>query len=536
MTRIGIYGWGVVAPRSPDVAAFARNLEGSESWLSPFRGFGPSTFLAGEPEFDFAAYREWIDERFPPSKFPQLRSKMGMTTQYAIGAFIQSLAQNPGIEQTLRELGTDAQVLVGTGLGELPTQYETSLQYYMAERRWHRFWAQPERNRDRAAWEGGEEGDRRELRDRWGAPPIPSSTDPEEREGEDAAWNRFWAGRSERLAAFLDSWNAIEGEGISGADIESDKLHAIRRKKTALERLRREWGCPSPPWLAVSPNLLWNIHNTPAAQISMLGRITGAAWAPVAACSTFGVALYLARRAIVDGQARAVIVGAADPQPHPLSVGCFYAARVLAADRSPSLPLTDFRGTHVAGGACVWIVADRDLMESCGYAPLGLEILGVGVSSDADHIITPSSEGPREAIRLAFEDAGVAPGEIATWDLHATATPGDYQEVANLQGLLRDSVLLTARKGTFGHGMAVGGGWELMAQHLGLTQGRLFPSPLARDRLNPQVASLPFRYVLDHGCRASVGVAGKLSMGVGGINACVISRPWDRAGTPAKTP
>ena len=33
-------------------------------------------------------------------------------------------------------------------------------------------------------------------------------------------------------------------------------------------------------------------------------------------------------------------------------------------------------------------------------------------------------------------------------------------------------------------------------------------------------------YVFDESCPASRGVAGKLSMGIGGINACVLSRPW----------
>jgi len=29
------------------------------------------------------------------------------------------------------------------------------------------------------------------------------------------------------------------------------------------------------------------------------------------------------------------------------------------------------------------------------------------------------------------------------------------------------------------------------------------------------------------GCEVSRGYSGKLSMGIGGINSCVISRPWD---------
>ena len=56
--RIGIYGWGIVAPKSPTVDVFEKNLEKPDSWLEPFHGFGPSNFLVGRPEFDFEDYKE----------------------------------------------------------------------------------------------------------------------------------------------------------------------------------------------------------------------------------------------------------------------------------------------------------------------------------------------------------------------------------------------------------------------------------------------------------------------------------------------
>ena len=80
MRRVGIFGWGIVAPRSPDIEAFERNLETSDSWLSAFDGFGPSNFLVGAPDFDFASCKGWIDERFPASRFSQLEKKMGSPT------------------------------------------------------------------------------------------------------------------------------------------------------------------------------------------------------------------------------------------------------------------------------------------------------------------------------------------------------------------------------------------------------------------------------------------------------------------------
>ena len=135
-----------MAPRSPNMEAFARNLEQSESWLAPFDGFGPNNFLVGEPDFDFRDYRAWIDARFPSNRYTRLVDKMDPTTLHAIGAFIQSLEQNPGLEQELQALGTAAHVYVGTGVGNIPTISRISMELYRAQRAWDRFWGSAERN------------------------------------------------------------------------------------------------------------------------------------------------------------------------------------------------------------------------------------------------------------------------------------------------------------------------------------------------------------------------------------------------------
>lgn len=469
--RIGVFGWGIVAPKSPNIETFRRNLTSSESWLAPFNGFGPDNFLVGTPEFDFADYHGWVGERFAPRHFQRLVDKMDYPSLYAVGAFIQSLAQNPGLEQVLQELKGQAHVYVGTGLGSLHTIHDASVALHESQQQ----------------------------------------------------WDKFWAGREAGLQEYLDELAKIDGLAIEGG-IEAGKLHAIREKEKSRVRLQEKWSAPEPPW-NVSAKLIWNIHNTPAAQISILGKITGMAFAPVAACSTFGVALRLAMSAIKSGEAKAVVIGATDPPPHPLTVGSFYNARVLSADRNLSAPLTRLQGTHVAGGSVVWIVGDMEYMQARGFKPLGMEPVGVGVTSDADHIITPSPDGPRAAMNEAMHDAGVGPDDIGTWDLHATATPGDYAEMTTLRSMFPDSLLVTARKGTFGHGMSAGGGWELTAQYLGYAEGHLFPTPLARSELNATIAGMHQNFVFNAACDIPPGLTGKLSMGIGGINACVISRP-----------
>jgi 3-oxoacyl-(acyl-carrier-protein) synthase len=515
---VGIFGWGVVAPRSKDIDAFERNLASTESWLSPFNGFGPDNFLVGTPEFDFTEYKPWVDARFPASRFAQLEKKMGKPTQYAIGAFIQALRQNPGLEQELQALGIRAHVYVGTGLGDLPTIHDITLELHRAQRRWDRFWAEPSRNSALRQWLQTREP-------RPGMPPAPETVEELERDQAEEAWWHYWAGQSPELREYLDELRDIEGLAVEG-DVESAKLAVIKEKRTRNAKLQKKWGSPEPPWNSVSSNVLWNIHNTPASQISMMGKLTGMTFAPVAACSSFGYGLRLAMDAIQRGDAKAVVMGMTDPPPHPLVVGGFYNARVIAADRTVSKPLTALRGTHVAGGSVLWILGDLEHFTAKGFKPLGMEPLAVGVTADADHIITPSKEGPTAAIHAALTAAHCAPAEIGSWDLHATATPGDFLEVETLRGLLPESVLVTARKGTFGHGMSAGGGWELTAQYLGYARGRLFPTPLQGAELNREIGKVHSRFVFDQDTSAPSGVAGKLSMGVGGINACVISRAW----------
>jgi 3-oxoacyl-[acyl-carrier-protein] synthase II len=516
-SRIGIFGWGVVAPKSPDINSFTRNLDHAGTWLSPFTGYGQSNFLVGNPEFDFETYHAWFDARFPPAKFAQLKEKMGPMVQYAIGAFVQSLDQNPGIEAYLQSLGTQCHVYVGTGLGDITVIQQQASLYDRALRRWNEFWAAPDRCTALQRHLDGEQTDPT-------APPDPSGFALGSEAWIDAkhAWESHWAAVSDALSNYLAEAREIHSEPVpSGAA----KLASIRQKLNRVRQLNRKWGCPEEPWAAVSPNMLWNIANIPAAQISMIGKIVGPAFAPVAACASFGLAVKLAADAIHRGEAKAVVIGMADPPPNEMVISSFYNANVLSADADVSRPLTGLKGTHVAGGACIWILGNAEELTGQGFRPLGMEILGVGTSSDAHHIITPSKGGPQLAIKAALEE--VQASEVTNWDMHATATPGDTTEVENSLEMLHPDVIFTARKGTFGHGMSVGGGWELTAQHLGMARGKLFPMPLTEGELHADVKVHAARFVDQKGCEMPRGLSGKLSMGVGGINSCVISRPWE---------
>lgn len=517
---IAVFGWGVVAPGARDMAEFASLLERGEAALEPARGLslGEGLFPVGDPRFDFEDYRPWIASRFGEARYTQLAQKMGDNALFAVGALIQALGGGPSLETALRDLDEACHVYVGSGVGDLPQSYAAHAQLERATRRWARFWASPERCAPRRAHvETGA------LPPGEPPPPDPATleVDSDERFEAGARWDAYWAVRSEQLTDFCARYREIERRPAAGPE-EHAPLHAIRARERAHRKLVEATGCPTPPWLAVDPKLVWAIQNVPAAQISMLLGTHGPAWAPVGACSTFGVALKCGLDAIQRGEAKAAVIGTTDPRPDPALVAAFHRTHLAPATGDVNFPLTALFGTHVAGGSCVWVIADVAAMAARGIRPIGPVIEAATISSDAEHIITPSATGPKRAIDRALALAHVAPDEIAAWDLHATGTPGDLSELKLISGYLGPRTALTALKGLFGHGMANGGGWELTALALTLATGRTPATGIGNEALHPSVRAGHGSAVVTTARVVDGRAAVKLTLGIGGITACVV--------------
>jgi 3-oxoacyl-[acyl-carrier-protein] synthase II len=367
-------------------------------------------------------------------------------------------------------------------------------------------------------------GDREPAPARRAAPDQPrdAALDSEERHVAANEWHAYWAERSDDLVTFVERFKAIEELGSDDDQDEKAHLSAIRKRTRAHRALVDEYGCPPPPWTAVSPNLIWNIQNAPAAQITMLLGVHGEAWAPVGACSTFGVALKCGRDAIARGEAKMAIVGTTDPRPDPTLCAAFHSARVMPGSGRVNVPFTSLRGTHLSGGACVWIIGDEDWFRARGIEPAFGYVEGVALSSDAEHIITPSKSGPKRAIAHAYAEAGIRPEDVSVIDLHATGTPGDLNELTLASEFIAPTTRITARKGQLGHGMANAGGWELTALAVGLARRRALPTAIPNAELHARIGH-PEAIVTD-GVPLPGDVGVKLMLGIGGITACVILR------------
>ncbi|HTQ79085.1 MAG TPA: beta-ketoacyl synthase, partial [Thermoanaerobaculia bacterium] len=156
---------------------------------------------------------------------------MDLPTLYAIGAFIQALGQNPGIEAELARLGSRAHIYLGTGLGAVGTIADAALSLERAQRRWDRFWG--EGNPARPASGPGPEG----------APPPPESVPAAEREDAERAWWHHWAGSAPDLHAYLKELAEIESLSVQG-EVAAGKMSVIKERQRRHAQLQKRWGCP----------------------------------------------------------------------------------------------------------------------------------------------------------------------------------------------------------------------------------------------------------------------------------------------------
>jgi 3-oxoacyl-[acyl-carrier-protein] synthase II len=195
-----------------------------------------------------------------------------------------------------------------------------------------------------------------------------------------------------------------------------------------------------------------------------------------------------------------------------------------------SRPFDADRDGFVMGEAGAMLVLEELEHARARGAKIYSELLGYGVSSDASHVTEPDPSGanPARAMRMAFADAGIDPGEVGYVNAHGTSTPlGDPAETRVLKLALGEenahATPVSSTKGATGHCLGAAGAVEAIFTILAVQRGVLPPTINYATR-DPEC---DLDYIPNESRPQPIEVGVSNSFGFGGHNACVVFRRWD---------
>lgn len=271
-----------------------------------------------------------------------------------------------------------------------------------------------------------------------------------------------------------------------------------------------------------------SLINLVSGQLSILLGLKGPSYAVVSACTTGLHSIGDAARLIEYGDADVMVAGGAEATVSPLGVGGFAAMRALSTrnddPETASRPWDVDRDGFVLGeGAGVVVLEEYEHAKKRGARIYG-EFIGYGMSSDAHHITTPDSDGPRRGMHNALRNAQINVEEIDYINAHGTSTPlGDINETVAIKLALGDhakKVIVNSTKSMTGHLLGAAGGIEAVFTTLAI-YNQISPPTINIFNQDPEC---DLDYCANEARETKIDVAVSNSFGFGGTNGTMVVR------------
>ena len=269
----------------------------------------------------------------------------------------------------------------------------------------------------------------------------------------------------------------------------------------------------------------------PSSLVNMLGGfisiyqgLKGPNLASVTACAAGTHAIGEAAKSIMVGTADKMLVIGAESAICPVGIGGFAAMKALSTrnddPQSASRPFDAERDGFIMGeGAGALVLESYDDAVARGARIYG-EVIGFGESGDANHITTPTMDGPLRAMKGAYEMAGKP--KIDYVNAHGTSTPvNDKNETAAIKevfGGKENCPPVSSIKGQIGHCLGAAGAIEAVVCLMAMRDGVLPPTI---NHTNPD-EDCDLDYVANEARKAEVNIIMSNSFGFGGTNGVVI--------------
>jgi 3-oxoacyl-[acyl-carrier-protein] synthase II len=248
-------------------------------------------------------------------------------------------------------------------------------------------------------------------------------------------------------------------------------------------------------------------------------------WGPKAtfmtACSSGATAIGYARDLIRDGMAKVMITGGTEPLTRT-TYAAFNALK--AVDPEYCKPFDRNRqGMSLGEGAGIMILESLAHALKRGARIHG-EILGYGVSCDANHMTAPDPEasGAVRCMQMALADAGVEVSAVDYINAHGTATPAnDRMETTGIKRVFGERayrIPVSSTKSMIGHTLGAAGAIEAVASVLAIARG--FIPPTIHSVVPDPECDLD--YVTDGAREAALDIVLSNSFAFGGNNTSLV--------------
>ncbi|WP_373034813.1 beta-ketoacyl-ACP synthase II [Sulfurimonas sp.] len=227
----------------------------------------------------------------------------------------------------------------------------------------------------------------------------------------------------------------------------------------------------------------------PSALVNMLGGFVsiehgtkGPNLSSVTACAAGTHAISEAVKTIMCNGAEQMLVVSAECAITGAGVGGFAAMKALSTNnenpKEASRPFDANRDGFVMGEGAASLVLEEYESAVARGANIYAEIVGFGESGDANHITTPSLDGPARAMKAAYKMAGEP--KLDYVNAHGTSTPiNDKNETAAVKDLLggkENCPPMSSIKGQIGHCLGAAGGIEAVTCLMAMRDGIIPPT------------------------------------------------------------
>lgn len=269
--------------------------------------------------------------------------------------------------------------------------------------------------------------------------------------------------------------------------------------------------------------LLKAIGSSASAHVSIEYGIKGPTFGVVSACSTATHSIGVVYQMIKSGLVDTGIAGAAEASLNWGATRAWQAMRVLSPDGL--FPFSKTRnGTVLAEGAGILVLEEYEKAKARG-APILAELMGFGMTADAADMVNPSIEGASTAMKMALDEAELAPSDIDYINAHGTATAvndvNETRAIKHVFGNAANNLSISSTKSMHGHTLGACGGIEAAASIKALEEN-FVPPTIGLAETDPEC---DLDYTPNVGKKRDINYVMSNSFAFGGLNAVLVFGP-----------